>query len=108
MSNNLFSGPDNVKITCPTQGTKVSFKITIRKWHVYIDIGWPSIWNQRFYLLIWNDARTKMIVLHSFQQTIRLNSQITNETQFINERWHINLFMNIGSSNWHNRSFDLT
>ena len=30
-----FSGLDNVKMTCTTQ---VSFKITIRKRHVYIDI----------------------------------------------------------------------
>ena len=80
MSNNLFSGPDNVKITCPTQSTKVSFKITIRKWHVYIDIGWPSIWNQCFYLGIWNDDRTKTILLLSFQLATRLNTQNTNET----------------------------
>ena len=33
MSNIHFSGLDNVKMTCITQ---VSFKITIRKKHVYI------------------------------------------------------------------------
>ena len=41
--------------------TKVSFKITIRKTHVYIDISWPWILNQFFYLWIWNDYRTKII-----------------------------------------------
>ena len=35
MSKIHFSGLDNVKMTCITQ---VSFKITIRKRHVYIDI----------------------------------------------------------------------
>ena len=81
--------------------TKVSFKITIRKRHVYIDIEWPWILNQCFYLGIWNDDCTKMIVLPSFQVATRLASQNTNETAFINEYWHINLFMNIGISNWH-------
>jgi len=37
-----------------------------------------------------------MIHLPSFQLATRLNSQNTNETEFINELWHINLFMNIG------------
>jgi len=87
--------------------TKVSFKITIRKRHVYIDIGWPCIWNQCFYLGIRN-VRTKIIVLPSFQLATRLNSQNTNENGFINDHWHINLFMNIGISNCHNWSFDLT
>jgi len=86
--------------------TKVSFKITIRKRHVYIDIGWPWMWNQCFYFGIWNDDRIKMIVLRSSQLANRLNSQNTNETEFINEIWHFNLFMNIGISNWHNRNFD--
>jgi len=71
--------------------TKVSFKITIRKRRVYIDIRWPWIWNQYFYLGIWNVYRNKMIVLHSFQIATRLNSQNTNETEFIKELWHINL-----------------
>jgi len=88
--------------------TKVSFKITIRKRHVYIDIGWPWIWKKCFCLGIWNDDRTKMIVLPSFHIATRLNSQNTNETEFINELWYINLFMYIGNSNWHNGSFDLT
>ena len=88
--------------------TKASFKITSRKRHVYIDICCPWIWNQCFLLGIWNDDRTKMIVFPSFQLATRLNSQNTNETEFINELWLINLFMIIGISNWHNWSFDLT
>jgi hypothetical protein len=65
--------------------TIVSFKITTRKRHVYIDIFWPWIWNQCFYLGIWNDDRTKTIVLPSFQFATSLNSQNTNETESINE-----------------------
>ena len=57
-SNIHFSGLDNVKITCITQ---VSFKITIRKRHVYIDIRWPWKWNQYFYLAIWEDEPFKII-----------------------------------------------
>ena len=60
--------------------TKVSFRITIRKRHVYIDIRWPSIWNQYFYLGIWNGERTKIIFLPSFQLVTRLNSQNRNES----------------------------
>jgi len=40
--------------------TKVSFEFTIRKRLFYIDIVWPWIWNQCFYLVIWNDDRTKI------------------------------------------------
>ena len=47
--------------------TNVSFKISLRKRHVYIDIDWPWMWNQFFCLGIWNDDRTKMIVLLSLQ-----------------------------------------
>ena len=61
---------------------KVSFKFTLRKRHVYIDIGWPWIWNQYFYLGIWND-RTKIIVLTSFQLVTRLNSQNRNELSLL-------------------------
>ena len=59
--------------------TKVSFKITIRERHVYIDFHWPWKWNQYFYLGIWNDERTKIIFLPSFQLVTRLNSQNRNE-----------------------------
>ena len=75
-----FSGLDNVKITCITQ---VSFKITIRKSHVYIDIRWPWKWNQYFYLGIWEDERSKIIFLPSFQLDTRLNSQKRNETSLL-------------------------
>jgi len=50
---------------------------------------------------IQSDDRTKINVLPSFQFSTRLNSQNTNETDFINEHFHINIFMNIGNSNWH-------
>ena len=60
--------------------TKVSFKITIRKRHVYIDIRWPWKWHQYFYLGIWNDELTKIIFLPSFQLVTRFNSQNRNET----------------------------
>ena len=88
--------------------TKVSFKITITKRHVRIDIRWPCKWYQYFYLGIWNDDHSKIIVLPSFQLTTRLNSQNRNENVFINELTHINLYMNIGISNWQNWSFDPT
>jgi hypothetical protein len=52
--------------------TKISFKITIRKRYVYIDIGWPWIWNRGFYLGIWND-----------DPTTRFNSQNANETEIL-------------------------
>ena len=87
--------------------TKVSFKITVRKRHFYItlvDLEYEtsvSIWE-------FEDHRTNMIVLPSFKLARRLNSQNTNETEFTNEIWHINFFMNIGISNWHNWIFDLT
>ena len=58
MYNIHFSGLDNVKMTCITQ---VSFKMTIRKTHVYIDILWPWKWNHNFYLGIWEDERSKTI-----------------------------------------------
>ena len=63
--------------------TKVSFKITIRKRHVYIHILWPWKWNQYFYLGIWNDERTKIIFLPSFRLVTRLNSQNRNETSLL-------------------------
>ena len=63
--------------------TKVSFKITIRKRHIYIDIRWPWKWNQNFYLVIWNDKRIKIIFSPSFQLVTRLNSQKINETSLL-------------------------
>ena len=48
------------------------------------------------YLGIWNDDCNKMIVLPSFQLPTRLNSQNSNETEILNEFWHINLCMDIG------------
>ena len=60
--------------------TNVSFKITIRKRHVCIDIRWPWKWNQYFYSGIWNDERTKIIFLPSFHLATRLKSQNRNET----------------------------
>jgi len=63
--------------------TKVSFKITITKRHVYINIRWPWKWNQYFYLGIWNDERPKIIFLPSFQFVTRLNYQNRNETSLL-------------------------
>ena len=86
--------------------TKVSFKFTIRKRHVYIDNGWPWIWNQYFYLGIWSEDRTKIIVLPSFQLVTQINSENRYETVFINVLWLTSLCLNIGISNWHNWCFD--
>ena len=80
MSNIHFSGLDNVKMTCITQ---VSFKITIRKWHVYIDICWPWKCNHYFYLAIWEDERSKIIFLPSFKLVTRLNSLNRSETSLL-------------------------
>ena len=63
--------------------TKVSFNITIRKRYVYTDIRWPWKWNQNFYLGIWEDERSKIIFLPSFQLVTRLNSQNRNETSLL-------------------------
>ena len=63
--------------------TKVSFKITIRKRHVFIDIRWPWKWNQYFYLGIWENERSKILFLPSFQLVSRLNSQNRNETNLL-------------------------
>ena len=76
--------------------------------NVYFDIGWLWILNPYFYLGIWNDDRTKIIVLPSFQLVTLINLQNRNETEFINVRWHVILYMNIGISNWHNWTIDTT
>ena len=67
-------------MTCVTQ---VSFKITIRKSHVYIDIRWLWKWNKYFYFGIWEGERSKIIYLPSFQLVTRLNLQKRNETSFL-------------------------
>jgi len=71
------------KILAKYISTKVSFKITIRKRHVYIDIHWPWKWNQYFYLGIWKDERSEIIFLPSFQLVTRLNSQNRNESSLL-------------------------
>ena len=63
--------------------TKVSFKITIRKRHVCTDIRWPWKWKQYFYLEIWEDERSKIILLHTFQLVTRLHSQNRNESSLL-------------------------
>ena len=63
--------------------TKVSFKITIRKRHVYIGIRWPWKWNQYFYLGIWENERSNIIFITFFQLVTRLNSQNRNETSLL-------------------------
>ena len=107
MSNNLFSGLDNVKMTCQTISTKVPFKITIRKRHFYIDIRWPWKLKKYFYLGIWEVEHYKIIFLPSFQLVTQLNSQNRKERSLL-IFWHINLYMNISISNWHNSRFDST
>ena len=88
--------------------TNVSFKITTRKRHVYIDIRWPWKWNQYFYLGIWEDERSKIIFLPSFQLVTGLNSQNRNETSSLMNSDTLNLYMNISISKSHNSSFDST
>ena len=63
--------------------TKVSFKITIRKRHVYIDFCWPWKWKQYYYLGIWEHERSKMIFLPSLQLVTGLNSQNRNEKSLL-------------------------
>jgi len=49
-----------------------------------------------------------MIVLTLFRLVTLLNSQNTNEIEFLSELLHINLYKNIGISNWHIWSTDPT
>jgi len=56
--------------------TKVSFKITVRKIHVYIDIRWPWIWNQYFYLGIWNDDRRFVFISSPYTIKIRTHRKM--------------------------------
>ena len=107
MSNIHFPGLDNVKWLAKHISTKVSFKITIRKRHVYIDICWPWKWNQYLYLGIWEDERSKIIfLLFSARFTIKFTEE--KWKKYINELSHINFYKNISISNWHNSSFDST
>ena len=72
--------------------TKVSLKLLLGKVMftlTLVDLEYETC----FYLGIQSDDRTKMIVLPSFQLATRLNSQNTNQTEFINELWHIKMFM---------------
>jgi len=103
-----FQLPIMPKLLAKHIRTIVSLKIIIRKRHVYIDTCWTWTWNKIFYLVIWNYYRTKIIALPSFQLATRLNSQNRKETDIINELWHINLFINNGTSNWNIWSFDPT
>ena len=88
--------------------TKVSFKITIRERHVYIDIRWSWKWNQYYYLEIWEDESSKIIFSPSFHLVTWLNSQNSNETILLMNSDTLILYMNISISNWHNSSFDST
>ena len=97
---------DNVKMTAKLISTKVSFKITIRKRHVHIDTRLPWKWKQYLYLEIREDERSKIIFLPSYQLVTRLIFSEQKWNKFINELWHINLYMNISISNWHNSIFD--
>ena len=87
--------------------TKVSFKITITKRHVHIDIRWPWKWYQYFDLGIREDERSKIIFLPSFQLVTRLNSQNKNETSLLMYSDTL-ICINIIISNWHNSSFGST
>ena len=107
MSNIQFQVSILSKLLAKHIRTKVFFKVTIRKIHVYIDILWPWKWNEYFYLGIWVDERSKIIFLPSFQLVTRLNSQNRNETNLLMNS-DTNLCMNISISNWHNSSFDYT
>ena len=85
--------------------SKVSFKITLRRTYVYLDIRWPWIWTQFPYLGFRNFERSKTIFLPSCQLLTRLNSQNRNETSLLMNSDTL-IFMNIVISNWHNSSFD--
>ena len=63
--------------------TKVTFKITMRKRHVHVDIRLPWKWKQYFYLGIWEDERSKILFLPSFQLVTRISSMNRNETILI-------------------------
>jgi len=87
--------------------TKVSFKITIRKRHVYIDIRWLEYETSILFAnLKWwsysNDSFFFITARYKFKITEQKWNWVYNEPQ------HIKLYMNIGISNWHNWSYDPT
>ena len=84
--------------------TKVSFKITIRKRDVYIHSLTTKMKTVFLfgYLKIWT-IYNSIFAFFSARYTINFTEQKWNK--FINEFWHINLYMNISNSNWHNSSF---
>jgi len=81
--------------------TKVSFKITIGKRYVYIDIRWPWTWNQNF------NWKFEIMIAINYDYALisfatRLNSQNRNETEFINDLSHVISYRNVRISNWDN------
>ena len=87
--------------------TKESFKITIRKTHIWIDIRCPLKWNC---ISIWEFEMMNVLKYYfafiSDRYTIKFKEQKWNK--FINELWHIYWYMNISNSNWHKSIFDST
>ena len=87
--------------------TKVSFKITIRKIHV--TLTFVDLENETS-ISIWEFEKMNVLknifVFFSARYTIKITEQKWNN--FINELWHINLYMNISISYWQNSSFDST
>ena len=87
--------------------TKVSFKITIRKRHVF---HWHSLTIKMKPVFLFGVLRRRfynnIFAFFSARYTNKFTEQKCN--MFINEFWHINLYMNISNSNWHNSSFDST
>ena len=70
--------------------TNVSSKLLVGKYIFTLTLVVLEYVTIVYYLEIWNDYPTKMIVLPSFQLATRLNSQNINEIEFINDLWHIN------------------
>ena len=93
LHNTHLSALDNSKMTSQTHKYLSFLQNYYKKMHVYIDIRWTWNWNQYFYLGIWVDDRTNMIVLPSFHPGTRLNSQNTNDIEFNKEFWNINFFL---------------
>jgi len=63
--------------------TKVSFKILLGKDMFTLKFVELWKWNRYFYLGIWNDERTKIIFLPSFQFVTKLNSEKRNERSLL-------------------------